>query len=232
MKKGTILLVALISIVLLGACSKSDKIDAPRNGLLLVGEKKELESVIQEHGNEIKEMHTYTVKEAKVKLDREGGTLILNQTIAEEMVSLGLFREARNTDDIYVSDPLPALPKIEKGKGMLSAISKYKDLSSVDIGGRTLPVHYETNSWLGYTRYIEHRFIIIVDDETFGQLTTAQDKTMTIVRFNKDYGQLTDVEDNGVEAVQSNTDWYRVTKKMEKRVQYLWPISFKGSKEG
>ncbi|TDL76082.1 lipoprotein BA_5634 family protein [Peribacillus frigoritolerans] len=227
MKKGIILLFALISIVLLGACSRSDKMDAPRNGILLVGEKQELRSVVQEHRNEIKMVYTYTVKETKVKQgEYEVGTLILNQTTAEEMVSLGLFREARNTDDIAVSDPLPTLPKMEKGKGTLSAISKFKDLSSVDFGGQTFPVHYETNSWLGYIRFSEHRFIIIVDDETFGQITTARDKTMTIVRFKKAYGQLTDINGNGTEAVQNNTDFLRLTKKMEKRVQYLGPVSF------
>ncbi|WP_417900406.1 lipoprotein BA_5634 family protein [Bacillus haimaensis] len=239
MKKGIILLLiilllVLISIVLLGVFPKSDKMAAPRNGLLLVGEKQELEAVVQEHGNEIKKVYTYTVKEAKIKQDEsEVGTLILNQTTAEEMVSLGLFREARNTDDIAISDPLPAMPKMKEGKGTLSTISKFKDLTSVDIGGRTLPVHYETNSWLGYTRYTEHhRFIIIVDNETFEQLTTARDNTMTIVRFKKDYGQLTDIEGNGTGAVKSNTDLLRLTKKMEEHVQYLWPVSFKESKEG
>jgi hypothetical protein len=234
MKKGTILLFALISIVILGACSRSDKMDAPRNGLLLVGEKQELEAAVQEHGNEIKEVHTYSVKEAKVKVNKEVyevGTLILNQTTAEEMVKKGLFREARNTDDLAVSDPLPAMPKMEKGKGILSSISKFKDLSSVDIGGLTLPVHYGTNSWLGYIRDTKHRFIIIVDDKTFVQLTTARDNTMTIVRFKKAYGQLTDINGNSTEAVQSNTDLLRLTKKMENHVEYLFPVSFKGEKK-
>jgi hypothetical protein len=87
------------------------------------------------------------------------------------------------------------------------------------------------NSWLGYFRDTKHRFIIIVDDKTFGQLTTARDNTMTIVRFKKAYGQLTDINGNSAEAVQSNTDLLRLTKKIENRVEYLFPVSFKEVKK-
>ncbi|AFU17876.1 lipoprotein BA_5634 family protein [Bacillus toyonensis] len=205
-KRIGLLIVASISITMLGACSLFGTKDSPANGLSIeVGKINEQarNSIIDSYKDITTSQDLYQLKEGtidnnklNIKLPNNFGgdsatsnLLFISRTTAKNMNKKGLIRERDNNEGLLSSDPLDSLPKIEKDETIIFANKEYKDLKELTFDKKKMNVQYKGDVWLSPYRVGSNEILLIVDDTLFKEIN-GKEKTRQILSFNKSFGNL------------------------------------------
>ncbi|WP_336770803.1 lipoprotein BA_5634 family protein [Bacillus bombysepticus] len=207
-KKLGLLIVAGISITMLGAYSLFGTKNSPANGISIeVGEINEQarNSIIDLYKDITTSQDLYQIKEGTIdnnKLDIKLPTnfgdsmdaatsnlLFISRTTAEKMNKKGLIRERDNNEGLLSSDPLGSLPKIGKNEAIIFANKEYKDLKELTFDNKKMNVQYKGDVWLSPYRGGSNEILLIVDDTLFKEIN-GKEKTRQILSFNKSFGNL------------------------------------------
>ncbi|QKH04927.1 hypothetical protein FOC93_01790 (plasmid) [Bacillus cereus] len=207
-KRLGLLIVAGISITLLGACSLFGTKNSPANGISIeVGAINEQarSSIIDSYKDITSSQDLYQLKEGTIdnnKLDIKLPTnlrdsmdtatsnlLFISRTTAEKMNKKGLIRERDNNEGLLSSDSLDSLPKIEKDETIIFANKEYKDLKELTFDKKKMNVQYKGDAWLSPYRGGSNEILLIVDDTLFKEIN-GKEKTRQILSFNKSFGNL------------------------------------------
>lgn len=207
-KRLGLLIVAGISITMLGACSLFGTKDSPANGLSIEGEQlneQTKNSIIDLYKDITISQDQFKIKEGSIdnnKLDIKlptnfGGSmdtatsnlLFISRTTAEKMNKKGLIRERDNNEGLLSSDSLDSLPKIEKDETIIFANKEYKDLKELTFDKKKINVQYKGDAWLSPYRGGSNEILLIVDDTLFKEID-GKEKTRQILSFNKSFGNL------------------------------------------
>ncbi|MFP3413180.1 lipoprotein BA_5634 family protein [Bacillus sp. SIMBA_074] len=202
------MIVAGISITVLGACSLFSTKDSPANGISIeVGAINEQtrSSIIDSYKDITSSQDLYQLKEGTIdnnKLDIKLPTnfgdsmdtatsnlLFISRTTAEKMNKKGLIRERDNNEGLLSSDSLDSLPKIEKDETIIFANKEYKDLKELTFDKKKMNVQYKGDAWLSPYRGGSNEILLIVDDTLFKEIN-GKEKTRQILSFNKSFGNL------------------------------------------
>ncbi|MCC2380534.1 hypothetical protein LKM00_24370 [Bacillus wiedmannii] len=207
-KRIGLLIVASISITMLGACSLFGTKDSPANGLSI-----EVEQLNEQTRNSIIDLYKditisqdqFKIKEGSIdnnklniKLptqfgdagaDTPSNLLFISRTTAEKMEKKGLIRERDNNQGDMTSAPIDSLPKIEKDETILFANKEYKDLKEITYDGKKMSTQYEGDVWLAPYRGGSNVILLIVDDTLFKEIN-GKEKTRQFLSFNKSLGNL------------------------------------------
>ncbi|PHD48558.1 hypothetical protein COF67_17425 [Bacillus toyonensis] len=207
-KRLGLLIVAGISITMLGACSLFGTKDSPANGLSI-----EVEQLNEQTRNSIIDLYKditisqdqFKIKEGSIdnnklniKLptqfgdagaDTPSNLLFISRTTAEKMEKKGLIRERDNNQGDMTSAPIDSLPKIEKDETILFANKEYKDLKEITYDGKKMSTKYEGDVWLAPYRGGSNEILLIVDDTLFKEIN-GKEKTRQFLSFNKSFGNL------------------------------------------
>ncbi|MGE7891049.1 lipoprotein BA_5634 family protein [Bacillus cereus] len=222
MKKVLSVCVAgIVSISMLGACSFGKR-EEPRNAALLIGEEQSLKDIVNQHKSEIKTNSFYKVKKA----ESDGKhVLIIDQKTAGKMVEIGVLRESDNDDDVWSSDPITSLPSVPKGKALLLASNKDKNIKQLTMNEKKIDVQYVSNTWFGHYRNGDYEELIaIVDNTTFNQIP-VNESSLGILHFNKSYGEDRPYNSDDMKAVQAETEWKKIVNSMKDRVDVIDAVS-------
>ncbi|MCU5276638.1 lipoprotein BA_5634 family protein [Bacillus cereus] len=203
-KRLGLLIVAGISITMLGACSLFGTKNSPANGISIeVGEINEQtrNSIIDLYKDIATSQDLYQIKEGtidnnklNVKLPTEFGDapsnlLFISRTTAEKMDKKGLIRERDNNKGLTSSVPIDSLPKIKKDETILFANKEYKDLKEITFDEKKMNIQYKGDVWLSPYRGGSNEILLIVDDTLFKEIN-GKEKTRQILSFNKSFGNL------------------------------------------
>ncbi|MED1405408.1 lipoprotein BA_5634 family protein [Bacillus mycoides] len=207
-KRLGLLIVAGISITVLGACSLFSTKESPANGISIeVGAINEQtrSSIIDSYKDITSSQDLYQLKEGTIdnnKLDIKLPTnfgdsmdtatsnlLFISRTTAEKMNKKGLIRERDNNEGLLSSDSLDSLPKIEKDETIIFANKEYKDLKELTFDKKKMNVQYKGDAWLSPYRGGSNEILLIVDDTLFKEIN-GKEKTRQILSFNKSFGNL------------------------------------------
>lgn len=207
-KRIGLLIVAGISITMLGACSLFGTKDSPANGISIeVGAINEQtrSSIIDSYKDITSSQDLYQLKEGTIdnnKLDIKLPTnfgnymdtatsnlLFISRTTAEKMNKKGLIRERDNNEGILSSDPFDSLPKIEKDETIIFANKEYKNLKELTFDKKKMNLQYKGDAWLSPYRGGSNEILLIVDDTLFKEIN-GKEKTRQILSFNKSFGNL------------------------------------------
>ncbi|MFJ8353925.1 lipoprotein BA_5634 family protein [Bacillus paramycoides] len=207
-KRLGLLIVAGISITMLGACSLFGTKDSPANGLSI-----EVEQLNEQTRNSIIDLYKdITISQDQFKIKEESidnnklniklptnfgdsmdtatsNLLFINRTTAEEMHKKGLIRERDNNSGLTSSVPIDSLPKRKKDEIILFANKEYKDLKEIIYDGKKMSTQYEGDVWLAPYRGGSNVILLIVDDTLFKEIH-GKEKTRQILSFNKSFGNL------------------------------------------
>ncbi|MFB6588944.1 lipoprotein BA_5634 family protein [Bacillus thuringiensis] len=207
-KRIGLLIVASISITMLGACSLFGTKDSPANGLSIEVEQlneQTRNSIIDSYKDITTSQDLYQLKEGTIdnnKLDIKLPTkfgdsmdtatsnlLFISRTTAEKMVKKGLILERDNNQGDISSDPVDSLPKSKKGETILFANKEYKDLKELTFDQKKMNVQYKGDVWLSPYRGGSNVMLLIVDDTLFKEIN-GKEKTRQFLSFNKSFGNL------------------------------------------
>ncbi|MFE9081140.1 lipoprotein BA_5634 family protein [Bacillus mobilis] len=207
-KRIGLLIVAGVSITMLGACSLFGTKDSPANGISIeVGaiDEQTRSSIIDSYKDITSSQDLYQLKEGTIdnnKLDIKLPTnvensmdtatsnlLFISRTTAEKMNKKGLIRERDNNEGLLSSDPLDSLPKIRKNETIIFANKEYKDLKELTFDNKKMNVQYKGDVWLSPYRGESNEILLIVDDTLFKEIN-GKEKTRQILSFNKSFGNL------------------------------------------
>ncbi|WP_144489796.1 lipoprotein BA_5634 family protein [Bacillus thuringiensis] len=207
-KRIGLLIVASISITMLGACSLFGTKDSPANGLSIEVEQlneQTRNSIIDSYKDITTSQDLYQLKEGTIdnnKLDIKLPTkfgdsmdtatsnlLFISRTTAEKMVKKGLILERDNNQGDISSDPVDSLPKSKKGETILFANKEYKDLKELKFDQKKMNVQYKGDVWLSPYRGGSNVMLLIVDDTLFKEIN-GKEKTRQFLSFNKSFGNL------------------------------------------
>ncbi|MDR4136989.1 hypothetical protein CN498_30545 [Bacillus thuringiensis] len=203
-KRLGLLIVAGISITMLGACSLFGTKNSRANGISIeVGEINEQtrNSIIDLYKDITTSQDLYQIKEGtidnnklNVKLptefeDAPSNLLFISRTTAEKMDKKGLIRERDNNKGLTSSVPIDSLPKIKKDETILFANKEYKDLKELTFDEKKMNVQYKGDVWLSPYRGESNVILLIVDDTVFKEIN-GKEKTRQFLSFNKSFGNL------------------------------------------
>ncbi|MED0964033.1 lipoprotein BA_5634 family protein [Bacillus paramycoides] len=205
-KRLRLLIVAGISITMLGACSLFGAKDSPANGISIeVGKINEQarNSIIDSYKDITTSKDLYQLKEGtidnnklNIKLPNNFGgdsatsnLLFISRTTAEQMNKKGLVRERDNNEGLTSSVPIDFLPKIEKDETILFANKEYKDLKELTFDEKKMNVQFKGDVWLAPYRGGSNVILLIVDDTLFKEIN-GEEKTRQFLSFNKSFGNL------------------------------------------
>ncbi|MED0952836.1 lipoprotein BA_5634 family protein [Bacillus mobilis] len=207
-KRIGLLIVAGISITMLGACSLFGTKDSPANGISIeVGAINEQtrSSIIDSYKDITSSQDLYQIKEGTIdnnKLDIKLPTnvgnsmdtatsnlLFISRTTAEKMNKKGLIRKRDNNEGLLSSDPFDSLPKIWENETIIFANKEFKDLKELTFDNKKMNVQYKGDVWLSPYRGGSNEILLIVDDTLFKEIN-GKEKTRQILSFNKSFGNL------------------------------------------
>ncbi|MBK3493551.1 hypothetical protein JFL43_01440 [Viridibacillus sp. YIM B01967] len=207
-KRLGLLIVAGISITMLGAYSLFGTKNSPANGLAI-----EVGAINEQTRNSIIDIYKditisqdlFKMKEGtidnnklNIKLPTEFGDaradtpsnlLFISRTTAEKMDKKGLIRERDNNGGLTSSVPIDSLPKIKKDETILFANKEYKDLKEITFDEKKMNVQYKGDVWLSPYRGGSNVILLIVDDTLFEEIN-GKEKTRQFLSFNKSFGNL------------------------------------------
>ncbi|MEH6943572.1 lipoprotein BA_5634 family protein [Bacillus sp. JJ722] len=157
MKKWLILLISLCSFTALAGCSLVDKVIGERaNGIILYGNKENIESDVAPLRNELKSFNMYETKMTESNAQK---IMVMDETTAQSFLMKGLFREVKDDEATIIK----SLPSVKKEQGVLFAKDEIKN---PEIEGKTYATKYEGNIIIGSSRSYADAFMI-VDNEIY-----------------------------------------------------------------
>ncbi|MDM5188887.1 lipoprotein BA_5634 family protein [Bacillus sp. DX4.1] len=181
----TIFIISALVLVSLSACSKSKQRTQPVNGIFIIGDEQYALSIFDRYKENIKEKDMFRVKIGKFN---EKKVLILDESTAQALIKSKIFHKRDDVNGNMDSTPLAKLPKIPKGSSLLFAYEDESHITSIDLNGKTIPVTYDSNSWLGSSRDYDSEWYLIVTENNEYKAIQADETNLQLIDLKKSLG--------------------------------------------
>ncbi|MED1919327.1 lipoprotein BA_5634 family protein [Bacillus thuringiensis] len=107
---------------------------------------------------------------------------VVTRSTAEQLVKKGILRARQDPDSTsIISDPVTSIKELSNGQNLFySIIDAEMKNNQIDLNGKMVPVAYVKHQmWIGY---IPQADLVIVDEQTYNQLTEAE-STLSLIQF-------------------------------------------------
>lgn len=159
---------------MLSGCSLINQLVGERaNGIIVYGNK---ETIEKEAKSFKEDLTSFKILEAKLFVNNDQKTLILNQSAATDLLHQGLFREVKKDKTVI----LKSLPAVTKNQSILFGKELLKEAS--DSLHSNMKAAYHGNVIIGSARHYVDSFVI-VEDSLFNELS-AETLYLGILLFN------------------------------------------------
>ncbi|SCB68457.1 Uncharacterized protein BWGO95_02597 [Bacillus mycoides] len=176
----TIFMLTILLLISFSACSKKEN-PFPANGLLIIGDENKISPIINRYQEITKENEVFSVKKGKVG---NGQVLILNESTAQALIKEKVFRKRDNGSN-YIIDTLPKFPK--EGS-LLFTHEDEKNMKSIELEGKEIPVSYDSDAWIGNTRTYPTQWYVIVAQNSVYKEIKANETKMHLLHLKKSLG--------------------------------------------
>ncbi|CAI8728350.1 DUF4230 domain-containing protein [Brevibacillus sp. IT-7CA2] len=169
------------------------------DGVLVIGTEKDANKVKELYKDDTKQTVDYkmklvtTIKKTKrTEQDqketgqefetREIKYSVVTRSTAEQFVKKGILRARQDPDSTsIISDPVTGIKQLSNGQNLFYSSSDYEMKNGqIDLNGKMVPVEYVNHQmWIGY---IPQADLVIVDEQTYNQLTEAE-STLSLIQF-------------------------------------------------
>jgi Uncharacterised lipoprotein family len=171
----------------------------PVDGVLVIGTEKDANKVKELYKDNTKQTMDYKMKLVTTKKitklteqdqketgqefeTREIKYSVVTRSTAEQFVKKGILRARQDPDSTsIISDPVTRIKELSNGQNLFYSSSDYEMKNNqIDLNGKMVPVEYVNHQmWIGY---IPQADLVIVDDQTYSQLTEAE-STLSLIQF-------------------------------------------------
>ncbi|WP_080019146.1 lipoprotein BA_5634 family protein [Bacillus cereus] len=176
----TIFMLTILLLISFSACSKKEN-PFPANGLLIIGDENKISPIINRYQEITKENEVFSVKKGKVG---NGQILILNESTAQALIKEKVFRKRDNGSN-YIIDTLPKFPK--EGS-LLFTHEDEKNMKSIELEGKEIPVSYDSDAWIGNIRKYPTQWYVIVAQNSVYKEIKANETKMHLLHLKKSLG--------------------------------------------
>ncbi|MFF1991768.1 lipoprotein BA_5634 family protein [Bacillus mycoides] len=176
----TIFMLTILLLISFSACSKKEN-PFPANGLLIIGDENKISPISNRYQEITKENEVFSVKKGKVG---NGQILILNESTAQALIKEKVFRKRDNGSN-YIIDTLPKFPK--EGS-LLFTHEDEKNMKSIELEGKEIPVSYDSDAWIGNTRKYPTQWYVIVAQNSVYKEIKANETKMHLLHLKKSLG--------------------------------------------
>ncbi|PEB07080.1 hypothetical protein COM56_09935 [Bacillus cereus] len=182
MKKTiSIFILSILLLINVSACSKNEN-RFPANGVLVIGDEDNTSTIIDRYKENTKEHEVFSVKTGSFDQKR---VLILNESTAKAMIKAKIFRER---DQSSLSKPLDTLPNFPKESSLLFINEEEKNIKSIEIEGKAIPVTYDRDAWLGNNRnYGLLSYVIVAENNVYNEIKANETK-IQLLHLKKSLG--------------------------------------------
>ncbi|PEC82066.1 hypothetical protein COK00_18545 [Bacillus cereus] len=180
-KQLSIFMLSILLLISLSACSKNEN-RFPANGVLIIGDENNASTVMSRYKENTKEHEAFSVKTGRFDQNR---VLILNESTAQAMIKANIFRKR---DHSSFSKPLDKLPNFSKESSLLFINEEEKNIKSIEIEGKEIPVTYDSDAWFGNKRDYGALWYIIVAKNSVYKEIIANETTMQLLHLKKSLG--------------------------------------------
>ncbi|TBX57943.1 hypothetical protein E0M27_10230 [Bacillus mycoides] len=177
----TICMLTIILLISFSACSKKDN-PFPATGVLIIGDENKTSPIINRYQEITKENEVFSVKTGTYG---NGQVLILNESTAQAMIKANIFRKRDNGSNIKLIDTLPKFPK--EGS-LLFTHEDEKNMKSIELEGKEIPVSYDSDAWIGNTRKYPTQWYVIVSKNSMYKEIKANETKMHLLHLKKSLG--------------------------------------------
>ncbi|MBM6649405.1 MULTISPECIES: lipoprotein BA_5634 family protein [Bacillus] len=208
----TIFMLTILLLISFSACSKKEN-PFPANGLLIIGDENKISPIINRYQEITKENEVFSVKKGKVG---NGQVLILNESTAQALIKEKVFRKRDNGSN-YIIDTLPKFPK--EGS-LLFTHEDEKNMKSIELEGKEIPVSYDSDAWIGNTRKYPTQWYVIVAQNSVYKEIKANETKMHLLHLKKSLGDEKPKMSTDNTLVNENVKVTRLIKGLEGEVSF------------
>ncbi|NRS46392.1 lipoprotein BA_5634 family protein [Brevibacillus sp. HB2.2] len=171
----------------------------PVDGVLVIGTEKDANKVKELYKDNTKQALDYKIKLVttikKTKLTEQGQKetgqefdtreikySVVTRSTAEQFVKKGILRARQEPNSTsIISDPVTSIKQLSNGQNLFYSFSDDEMKNGqIDLNGKMVPVtHVNHQMWIGY---IPQADLVIVDEQTYNQLTEAE-STLSLIQF-------------------------------------------------
>lgn len=182
MKKTlSIFILSILILISLSACSKNEN-RFPANGVLIIGDGNHTSTIMNRYKENTKEYEVFSVKTGRFDQKR---VLILNESTAKAMIKAKVFRKRDHSSH---SKPLDKLPNFPKESSLLFINEEEKNIKSIEIEGKAIPVTYDSDAWIGNNRNYGTLWNVIVANNSVYKEIQANETKMHFLHLKKSLG--------------------------------------------
>lgn len=208
----TIFMLTILLLISFSACSKKEN-PFPANGLLIIGDENKISPIINRYQEITKENEVFSVKKGKVGNEQ---VLILNESTAQALIKEKVFRKRDNGSN-YIIDTLPKFPK--EGS-LLFTHEDEKNMKSIELEGKEIPVSYDSDAWIGNTRkYPTQWYVIVAQNSVYKEIKVNETK-MHLLHLKKSLGDEKPKMSTDNTLVNENVKVTRLIKGLEGEVSF------------
>lgn len=208
----TIFMLTILLLISFSACSKKEN-PFPANGLLIIGNENKISPIINRYQEITKENEVFSVKTGTYG---NGQVLILNESTAQALIKEKVFRKRDNGSN-YIIDTLPKFPK--EGS-LLFTHEDEKDMKSIELEGKEIPVSYDSDAWIGNTRkYPTQWYVIVAQNSVYKEIKVNETK-MHLLHLKKSLGDEKPKMSTDNTLVNENVKVTRLIKGLEGEVSF------------
>ncbi|MCR8645373.1 lipoprotein BA_5634 family protein [Paenibacillus sp. N1-5-1-14] len=199
---GLVLVIAIFAGIGFGVKRFVEGPSQPANGIVVIGNEKDVNAVKQLYKDDTKQTIDYKMKlvtttlttklseEAQKELGKEVETRdirysVITRSTAEKFVKKGIIRARKDAGSSFIlTDPVTRIKELSNGHNLFYSFSDYqmKD-GQIDLNGLKVPVEYvKHQAWIGYRPAMD---LVIVDDETYNTIKEAE-SNIALIHFQKD----------------------------------------------
>ncbi|PDZ65392.1 hypothetical protein CON30_18245 [Bacillus cereus] len=177
----TIFMLIIILLISFSACSKNEN-RFPANGVLIIGDENHTSTIMNRYKENTKEHEVFSVKTGRFDQKR---VLILNESTAKAMIKAKIFRKRDHSSH---SKPLDTLPSFPKESSLLFINEEEKNIKSIEIEGKVIPVTYDSDAWLGNNRNYGTLWYVIVASNSVYKEIQANETKMQLLHLKESLG--------------------------------------------
>ncbi|MFK4289608.1 hypothetical protein ABH955_000984 [Bacillus sp. RC240] len=208
----TIFMLTILLLISFSACSKKEN-PFPANGLLIIGNENKISPIINRYQEITKANEVFSVKTGTYG---NGQVLILNESTAQALIKEKVFRKRDNGSN-YIIDTLPNFPK--EGS-LLFTHEDEKNMKSIELEGKEIPVLYDSDAWIGNTRkYPTQWYVIVAQNSVYKEIKVNETK-MHLLHLKKSLGDEKPKMSTDNTLVNENVKVTRLIKGLEGEVSF------------
>ncbi|WP_404447861.1 lipoprotein BA_5634 family protein [Bacillus sp. RC252] len=208
----TIFMLTILLLISFSACSKKED-PFPANGLLIIGNENKISPIINRYQEITKANEVFSVKTGTYG---NGQVLILNESTAQALIKEKVFRKRDNGSN-YIIDTLPNFPK--EGS-LLFTHEDEKNMKSIELEGKEIPVLYDSDAWIGNTRkYPTQWYVIVAQNSVYKEIKVNETK-MHLLHLKKSLGDEKPKMSTDNTLVNENVKVTRLIKGLEGEVSF------------